>query len=240
VAAKRIAIVLAVMTLLVAPGCAQRASQTTAPPPTAQADTSATPAPAPAPEEPATTQPAPAEPAGPAFPQNLDEFVHVPALKDVLFDPDRADIVRDGASIMMANARWIVARWLVDNRDYFVLIEGHTDTREAREDPLALCGATRQGRGAIPHGDGCARDSLVDHRLRREAAGVHRPVRRLCRQEPSRALPGQARLSAFLDSPFQNRIRMPPQPAIGAPGATNRSGAIGSAKALKFTAPAVS
>ncbi|HZO41687.1 MAG TPA: OmpA family protein [Methylomirabilota bacterium] len=137
-AAKRIVIVLAVLTLLVAPGCAQRASQTTAPPPTAQADTSATPAPAPAPEQPATTQPAPAEPAAPAFPQNLDEFVHVPALKDVLFDPDRADIVRDGASIMMANARWIVARWLVDNRDYFVLIEGHTDTREAREDPLAL------------------------------------------------------------------------------------------------------
>ena len=136
-AAKRIALVLAVMTLL-APGCAQRASQTTAPPPTAQADTSATPVPAPAPEEPATTQPAPAEPAAPAFPQNPDEFVHVPALKDVLFDPDRADIVRDGASIMMANARWIVARWLVDNRDYFVLIEGHTDTREAREDPLAL------------------------------------------------------------------------------------------------------
>ena len=24
---------------------------------------------------------------------------------------------------MMANARWLVARWLVDNRDYFVLIE---------------------------------------------------------------------------------------------------------------------
>ena len=137
-AAKRIAVVLAVLTLLVAPGCAQRGSQTTAPPPTAQADTSATPAPTPAPEEPATTQPAPAEPAAPAFPQNPDEFVHVPALKDVLFDPDRADIVRDGASIMMANARWIVARWLVDNRDYFVLIEGHTDTREAREDPLAL------------------------------------------------------------------------------------------------------
>lgn len=135
-AAKRIAVVLAVMTLLVASGCAQRASQTPPPPPTAQADTS-TPAPPAAPEQPPTPPP-PAEPAAPAFPKNLDEFVHEPALKDVLFDPDRADIVRDGAGIMMANARWIVARWLVDNRDYFVLIEGHTDTREAREDPLAL------------------------------------------------------------------------------------------------------
>ena len=135
-AAKRIAVVLAVMTLLVASGCAQRASQTPPPPPTAQADTS-TPAPPAAPEPPPTPPP-PAEPAAPAFPKNLDEFVHEPALKDVLFDPDRADIVRDGAGIMMANARWIVARWLVDNRDYFVLIEGHTDTREAREDPLAL------------------------------------------------------------------------------------------------------
>ena len=134
-AAKRIAVVTVVMTLLVASGCAQRASQTPPPPPTAQADTS-TPAPPPAPEQPPT--PPPAEPAAPAFPKNLDEFVHEPALKDVLFDPDRADIVRDGAGIMMANARWIIARWLVDNRDYFVLIEGHTDTREAREDPLAL------------------------------------------------------------------------------------------------------
>jgi peptidoglycan-associated lipoprotein len=136
VAAKRIAVVLVVMTLLVASGCAQRASQTPPPPPTAQADTR-TPAPPAAPEQPPTPSP-PAEPAAPAFPKNLDEFVHEPALKDVLFDPDRADIVRDGAGIMMANARWIVARWLVDNRDYFVLIEGHTDTREAREDPLAL------------------------------------------------------------------------------------------------------
>ena len=133
-AAKRIAVVLAVMTLLAASGCAQRASQT---PPTAQADTGPTAAPPTAPEPP-PTQPAPTEPAAPALPQNFDEFVHEPALKDVLFDPDRADIVRDGAGIMMANARWIVARWLVDNRDYFVLIEGHTDTREAREDPLAL------------------------------------------------------------------------------------------------------
>jgi peptidoglycan-associated lipoprotein len=124
------------MTLLVSSGCAQRASQTP-PPPTAQADTSP-PAPPPAAEQPPTTEAPPTEPAAPAFPQNLDEFVHEPALKDVLFDPDRADIVRDGAGIMMANARWIVARWLVDNRDYFVLIEGHTDTREAREDPQAL------------------------------------------------------------------------------------------------------
>jgi hypothetical protein len=32
----------------------------------------------------------------------------------VLFDPDRADIVSDGAGITMANARWLVARWLVE------------------------------------------------------------------------------------------------------------------------------
>ena len=88
---------------------------------------------------PEQTQTTPTDSAGTSgAPQNLDEFTDEPALKDVLFEPNRADIVRDGASIMVGNARWLVARWLVDNRDYFVLLEGHTDAKEAREDNAAL------------------------------------------------------------------------------------------------------
>jgi peptidoglycan-associated lipoprotein len=111
-------------------GCTPQPKTT---PATAQSEPPPPPAPPPTVPEP----PPPAEePSGsattPGFPQNLEEFSDEPALKDVLFEPDRADIVRDGASIMMSNARWLVARWLVDNRAYFVLIEGHTDAREAR------------------------------------------------------------------------------------------------------------
>jgi peptidoglycan-associated lipoprotein len=91
------------------------------------------PAPPPTVQEPASpAEEPPGSATTPGFPQNLEEFSDEPALKDVLFEPGRADIVRDGASIMMSNARWLVARWLVDNRDYFVLIEGHIDAREAR------------------------------------------------------------------------------------------------------------
>jgi len=56
----------------------------------------------------------------------------------VFFEPDRADIVRDGANIMLGNARWLIARWVVDNREYLVLIEGHTDDKGTREDKVAI------------------------------------------------------------------------------------------------------
>ena len=68
----------------------------------------------------------------------MEEFADEPALKDVFFEPDRADIVRDGANIMLGNARWLIARWVVDNREYLVLIEGHTDDKGTREDKVAI------------------------------------------------------------------------------------------------------
>ena len=170
-AAKRIAIVLAVMTLLVAPGCAQRASQTTAPPPTAHADTDARPAPAPTPEESPKTTPPPTESAAPAFPQNLDEFVHVPALKDVLFDRDRADILREGTTIMVSNARWLLARWLVDNRDYLVLIEGHTDNRGTRDEKHAIAELRAKAAASF-----LASMGLPDSRLWTVSYGSDRPL----------------------------------------------------------------
>ena len=125
-----IGLVLATLLLALA-GCAQPAK--TPPATTAQQEVPAPPTPPPV-QEPPAPEPSPTEPAAP----NLDEFTDEPSLRDVLFEPNRADIVRDGASAMMSNAKWLVARWLLDNRDYFVLLEGHTDAREARGDNGAL------------------------------------------------------------------------------------------------------
>jgi peptidoglycan-associated lipoprotein len=131
-----LALALDVALLVALAGCAPRA-KTTTPSTTTQPESPTTPPP-PNVQEPPTAAP-PADAAAPTgAPQNLDAFADEPALKDVLFEPNRADIVREGASIMMGNARWLVARWLVDNRDYFVLLEGHADAKEAREDNAAL------------------------------------------------------------------------------------------------------
>ena len=54
---------------------------------------------------------------------NIGEFADAPALKDVFFEPGRADIVRNAATIMLGNARR-----LVDNRDYLEI--GRASCRE--------------------------------------------------------------------------------------------------------------
>jgi peptidoglycan-associated lipoprotein len=131
-----IAALIAAALLQALTGCAQQAPKATAtsdapkepaappPPPTAKEQ----PAPAPPPPSSAPTSP----------PRSLEGFVDEPALKDVLFERDRADIVREGTIIMVSNARWLLARWLVDNRDYLVLIEGHTDNRGTRDEKYAI------------------------------------------------------------------------------------------------------
>jgi len=72
---------------------------------------------------------------------NIGEFADAPALKDVFFEPGRADIVRNAATIMLGYAGWVV-----DNRDFLVLIEGHTDHEGAREGNLAI--AERRAKAA--------------------------------------------------------------------------------------------
>ena len=121
----KVAVLAVVALVLSLAGCAQQA-QKAAPAATAPAPSATPPPPQPAVQE-----------QGPPAP-NTEGFAEEPALKDVFFEPDRADIVREGTMIMMGNARWLLARWLFDNLDYLVLIEGHTDDTGTREEQFAI------------------------------------------------------------------------------------------------------
>ena len=72
----------------------------------------------------------------PALP-SPHEFSDSPALRDVHFDFDRAELRPEDARILDANARWLVAR-----PGTLILIEGHADTRGTNEYNLSL-GETR-------------------------------------------------------------------------------------------------
>ena len=149
-------------------GCAQQAPKSTTtsdapkepvapPPPTVKEQ----PAPAPPP-----ARPAPAPP-----PRSLEGFVDEPALKDVLFERDRADILREGTIIMVSNARWLLARWLVDNRDYLVLIEGHTDNSGTRDEKHAIAELRAKAAASF-----LASMGVPDSRLSTVSHGSDRPL----------------------------------------------------------------
>jgi len=140
-------------------GCAQQAQPVTQ---------SAT-----APEEPPATppppQPAAQEQGPPAL--NTEGFADEPALKDVFFAPDRADLGREGAAIMLGNARWLLARWLISNLDYVVLIEGHADDKGTRDDNLAIAELRAKAVASFLRGM-----SVPDARLQTISYGSDRPV----------------------------------------------------------------
>jgi peptidoglycan-associated lipoprotein len=137
--------VVLIVSLLVLTGCGQKTATTETP--TASAPTPAAGPPAspdqPRPtKSPSTPTPEPTAPqphsasatppaAGP--PPSVADFTDEPALKDVFFDPGRADIGRNGAKILQGNARW-----LLENRGYVVLVEGHTDYKGTQEANLAM------------------------------------------------------------------------------------------------------
>ena len=58
-------------------------------------------------------------------PRDLAGCADAPALMDTFFKPDRAD-VREQTTVMLANARWLLGRWPIQNLYELVLIEGHT------------------------------------------------------------------------------------------------------------------
>ena len=150
-------------------GCAQQAPKRA---PTSEAPKEPAPPPPQSPpvkESPPAT--APTSPAPSPPPRSLEGFVDEPSLKDVLFDRDRADILREGTTIMVSNARWLLARWLVDNRDYLVLIEGHTDNRGTRDEKHAIAELRAKAAASF-----LASMGLPDLRLWTVSYGSDRPV----------------------------------------------------------------
>jgi outer membrane protein OmpA-like peptidoglycan-associated protein len=151
-------------------GCAEQA-----PKPATTSEAPKEPAAPPPPQPPAVKEQPPAapptrpDPSPP--PRSLEGFVDEPALKDVLFDRDRADILREGTTIMVSNARWLLARWLVDNRDYLVLIEGHTDNRGTRNERHAIAELRAKAAASF-----LASMGLPDSRLWTVNNGSDRPV----------------------------------------------------------------
>jgi peptidoglycan-associated lipoprotein len=147
---------LALVAVLVAAslaGCAQEASKTSPVPATTSSEPPATPPPPPAvTQEPPPATPAPSMPPAPGVvaavapttvpPPPAEEFIDHPAIKDVFFESGRADIGRQGAATMGRNVRW-----LLDNADYLLLVEGHTDATGPREGNYVI--AQRRAASAV-------------------------------------------------------------------------------------------
>jgi len=150
-------------------GCAQQAPK---PATTSEAPKEpAKPPPAPAPVKETPPAAPPPRPAPEPPQRSLEGFADEPALKDVLFERDRADILREGTSIMVSNARWLLARWLVDNLDYTVLIEGHTDNRGTRDEKHAIAELRAKAAASF-----LASMGLPDSRLWTVSYGSDRPL----------------------------------------------------------------
>jgi peptidoglycan-associated lipoprotein len=170
VSLRKAGLVLVVVPILLAAGCAKRPAMTqaAAPPPTGAAVTTPAPAvpptplapppgvaPAPPPVVAATPPPAPAPPR-PA----PSEFAAVPQLRDVFFDFDRYEIKPEAARTLDANIDW-----LKSNPSAPVLIEGHCDERGTNAYNLAL--GERRARAArdylVTHGVAAARIVLISY-----------------------------------------------------------------------------
>jgi peptidoglycan-associated lipoprotein len=133
-------IVMVVMLVFTAAGCAKRPDITvaaaSAPAPTPPAPASPPP-PAPTPEPPAVQPAAPAPAAVTAAPPverpAPREFALIDALRPIHFDFDKSDIRPGDAQTLERNAEW-----LIEHGDHLVLVEGHCDPRGTNEYNLAL------------------------------------------------------------------------------------------------------
>ena len=171
-----IAVLVMVVLIVTVAGCAQQSAKPTqasvstalvTPPDRPSAAQEQRPAATPAP------RPAPAEPQAPGTvtpsprpSQQTDEFVEEPGLKDVLFQPGRADLDRAGTQVMYDNIRW-----MVENADYMVLIEGHTDYKGSREGNVAI--GERRANAVASF---LLKRGIPDTRLRTMSYGSDRPV----------------------------------------------------------------
>ena len=123
-------------------GCAHDAPSTAAPV-AASNEPAAPPPPVAQPQVPSTAPPWPPSPVVSGVvvavapttvpPPNAEEFIDHPAMRDVFFEPGHSNIGRQGAATMRGNVRW-----LLDNPDYLLLVEGHTDFTGSRDSNLVI------------------------------------------------------------------------------------------------------
>jgi peptidoglycan-associated lipoprotein len=159
-------------------GCPKRPVTTVASVP-APAPAAPMPPPAPAPPPPAPPVVAPAPPApvappvvapppppAPVPPAPPSQYAPNAALKDILFDFDKANVRPGDARILDASAAYLKA-----NPDELVLIEGHCDERGTNEYNLAL--GERRARAAMEY---LASKGIATARLKVISYGKERPV----------------------------------------------------------------
>ena len=115
------------------------------------------------------------------------EYATNPALADIHFDFDKANIRPADAKILDASAAW-----LKSNPDQIVLIEGNCDERGTVEYNLAL--GERRAKSAMDYlvPSGIAAKSHHADLLWQGAPDLHREDRGVLREEPARSLPGEA------------------------------------------------
>jgi peptidoglycan-associated lipoprotein len=165
---QRLMMFVLIVTMIVV-GCAKRPEmlRAAAPPPTGEAVTQPPVVTAPTPPAPPATTPPPvaAPPAAPSLPAPA-QFREAPALNDIYFDFDKADIRPDGARMLAANIDWMKS-----NPAALILIEGHCDERGTNEYNLAL--GDRRAKATlkylIAHGVAQARITTISY-------GEERPV----------------------------------------------------------------
>jgi len=166
-----------IVLLAILASCAQKTASTpeTTPAPTASAPAAPT-------GQPAAPEQRPAERSGPApqavsagppaaqttatAPQSLDDFADEPALKDIFFDPGRADVGRNGMKMMKDNVRWIL-----EIPGALVLVEGHTDYKGSREENIAM--GERRAKAVVSF---LLKEGVPDTRLYTVSLGSDHPV----------------------------------------------------------------
>ena len=149
-----------------APKAAATATESPKPPAPSQESVPAPPTPV-APTPPSTdTSSGPVATARPAPRPRVEDFVDHSALKDVLFDAGSTTLGRRGAAIVRDNAAW-----LAENRNYLVLVEGHTDPSGSPEGNLVI--GERRAKAAA---DFLVRTGVAESRVQTVSYGSDRPV----------------------------------------------------------------
>lgn len=164
-------VVLSLLVVVSAVGCARRPAITgaAAPAPGAGEVSRSPEVVSPRPAEPRPPGPVTAAPPSVARPAAPPEFRAVEALKDINFDFDKYDIRPRDARILDENAEWMKA-----NADQLILIEGHADERGTNEYNLAL--GERRAKATmnylVARGVAAGRMTLISYGEERPLCGV--------------------------------------------------------------------